>query len=57
MAFAPSLPLLSVPSSLMRRSSISFWEETGSFESIRAGAMILLTLSTALVTPEQRQDT
>ena len=51
MALAPSLPLLSVPSSLMRRSSISFWEVTGILASIKAGAMMLLTLSTALRTP------
>lgn len=50
-ALAPSLPLFSVPSSLMRRSSISFWEVTRSLESMRAGAMILLTFSTALRTP------
>ena len=51
MALAPSLPLLGVPSSLMRRSSISFCEVTGILESIRAGAMISLTFLTALETP------
>lgn len=55
MALAPSLPLLGVPSSLMRRSSISFCEVTGSLESIRAGAMISLTFLTALRTPDHCQ--
>lgn len=51
MALAPSLPLLWVPSSLIMRSSISFCEVTGSLDSIKAGAMIELTLSTAFKTP------
>jgi len=51
MALAPSLPLFGVPSSLIMRSSISFCEVTGSLESIKAGAMTVLTLLTALVTP------
>jgi len=54
MALAPSLPLLWVPSSLMRRSSISFWEVTGSLESIKAGAMTSLTFLTAWRTPDDQ---
>lgn len=57
MALAPSFPLFGVPSSLIRKSSISFCLVTSKPASMRAGAMISLTLATALLTPlnEKRQ--
>lgn len=51
MALAPSLPLLAVPSSLMRKSSICFCEVTGIPALMSSGAMTSLTFETALVTP------
>lgn len=51
MALAPSFPLLAVPSSLMRKSSISFWEVTAIPDLMSSGPMMSLTLATALVTP------
>jgi hypothetical protein len=50
-AFAPSLPLFGVPSSLIRKSSISFCCVTLSPDLTSSGAMIELTFSTALDTP------
>lgn len=51
MALAPSLVLLGVPSSSLRKASTADWSLTSMFFSIRAGAMTVLTFSTALVTP------
>lgn len=51
MALAPSLVLLAVPSSLMRKSSTFVWSLTSMFSLMRAGPMIVLTFSTALRTP------
>ena len=48
-ALAPSLPLFFVPSSSIMRSSIAFWS-VGSLPT-SAGAMMVLTFSTAFVTP------
>ena len=52
MAFAPSFPLLAVPSSLRRKSSMSFWDVTLSPDLISSGPMVLLTFATALETPD-----
>lgn len=51
MALAPSLVLLGVPSSSLRKASTLDWSLTSRFSLIRAGAMMELTFSTALVTP------
>jgi hypothetical protein len=51
MALAPSLPLFGVPSSLIKKSSISFCCVTLRPDWINAGAMVSLTLATALRTP------
>ena len=48
-ALAPSLPLFLVPSSSIMRSSMAFWS-VGSLP-MSAGAMMVLTFSTAFVTP------
>jgi hypothetical protein len=50
-ALAPSLVLLGVPSSSLRKASILVWSLTSMASLIRAGAMTELTFSTALVTP------
>ena len=51
MALAPSLPLLAVPSSLMRKSSTAGWSLMSRLALINAGAMMSLTFATALWTP------
>lgn len=51
MALAPSLPLFGVPSKSIKNWSSFFCSVTGIFSLIKAGAMTLLTLPTALVTP------
>ena len=51
MALAPSSVLFWVPSSLFRKASTADWSLTSSFSLIRAGAILSLTLATALVTP------
>ena len=51
MALAPRLVLFVVPSSLLRNASTADWSLTSSFSLMRAGAMVSLTLATALVTP------
>ena len=48
-AFAPSLPLFSVPSSAFIFASTAFWS-VGSLPT-NAGPISLLTLSTAFITP------
>lgn len=52
MALAPSSVLFGVPSSLLRKASTADWSLTSMFSLIRAGAILSLTLATALVTPE-----
>jgi len=51
MALAPSLLLFGVPSKLRRNSSTAFWFLTSRLAATRAGAMVLLTFSTAFKTP------
>lgn len=51
MALAPSLPLFGVPSRSIKNLSIVAWSLTSKFFAIKAGAMVLLTLLTALRTP------
>lgn len=51
MALAPSLVLLEVPSSFSRKSSTAFWLLTSIPDLTNSGAMMSLTLETALVTP------
>lgn len=51
MALAPSSVLFLVPSSLLRKASTADWSLTSMFSLIRAGAILSLTLATALVTP------
>lgn len=53
MALAPSLPLLGVPSSLIRKSSMSFWLVTARPDFTSSGAMMSLTFATALETPDK----
>ena len=50
-AFAPSLLLFSVPSSLLSRASTADWSLTSTFSFITAGPMTSTTLETALLTP------
>jgi hypothetical protein len=51
MALAPSLPLLAVPSNLIKKSSTASWLVMSSLAAMRAAEMIVLTLLTALETP------
>lgn len=55
MALAPSFVLFDVPSSLLRNSSTFACSLTSRFSLIRAGAMVSLTLATALETPAHDQ--
>lgn len=50
-ALAPSLPLLAVPSSELRKLSTLDWSLTSRFSAIRAGPRTVLTLATAWLTP------
>jgi hypothetical protein len=54
MALAPSLALLGVPSSLIKRSSTSFCEVTARPDLMSSGAMMSLTFLTAVRTPARR---
>lgn len=56
MAFAPSFPLLGVPSSLIRKSSISFCWVTVMPDWMSSGAMMSFTFLTAFMTPIIRVD-
>jgi hypothetical protein len=51
MALAPSLPLLGVPSSLMRKLSMASWSTMSMPDLMSSGAIMSLTLETALWTP------
>lgn len=50
-ALAPNLPLLAVPSSLIKKSSTAAWSVISRAALMRAGPMMSLTFLTAIVTP------